>query len=136
MSSLKWDKRLETGISKIDDQHREIFKRIDDLELAILNCKEKAELVRVIEFLEWYVVEHFDAEEKIMMDLHYPEFSKHYEAHKQFRSMCKELARECMNKGVDQYLALETEKELRKWWENHILRSDMSFVPYVKKEKK
>ncbi len=44
MGTLQWDKRLETGITQIDDQHKEIFKRIADFGLAILNGKEKAEL--------------------------------------------------------------------------------------------
>jgi hemerythrin len=49
---MKWDKRLETGIAEIDGQHKEIFKRIDRLGLAILNGEEKAALIHVIEFLE------------------------------------------------------------------------------------
>jgi hemerythrin len=134
MTTLQWDKRLETGITQIDDQHKEIFKRIADFGLALLNGKEKAELIKLIGFLESYAAEHFDAEEKVMRDIHHPEFIKHLEEHNQFRDMCKELASEYRNKGVDQYLALQTEKKLIKWWENHILKSDMSFTPHVKKE--
>ncbi len=136
MGTLQWDKRLETGIDEVDNQHKEIFKRIADFGLAILKGKEKSELIKLIGFLNSYAIEHFDAEEKIMRGLHHPEIRKHLEEHDQFRNMCKELAYEYRNKGVDQYLALQTEKKLRKWWENHILKLDMSFAPQAKNRDK
>ena len=134
MNELKWDKRLETGIPVIDNQHKEIFKRIDKLELAILNGEEKKELIQLIQFLEQYAVEHFSAEERLLSDIHYPQFSNHCLEHKKFRIMCKELSLEHQNKGPDQYLAIQTDKKMREWWEHHILQSDMFFAPYFKKE--
>jgi hemerythrin len=131
---MKWDKRLETGIIQIDDQHREIFKRIDQLGLAILNGEEKVRLVHILEFLDRYVVEHFGAEEDVLNKIRYPELPGHTAEHQKFRRMCKDLISECSIKGTDQYLALETDKILRTWWEDHILKSDMSFILFMKKE--
>ena len=134
MSALKWDKRLETGIPAIDGQHKGIYKRIDKLGLAILNGKGKVELITLINFLVSYVDEHFDAEEKLLSDLKYPGFSNHCEEHQQFRKLCKDLVHEYQTRGVDQYLAIDTEKKLVDWWEHHILKSDMLFIPFVEKE--
>ena len=134
MSALKWDKRLETGISTIDSQHKEIFKRIDKLGLSIINGRGKTELILLIDFLLAYIIEHFDAEEKLLSNLKYPEYYSHCEEHQKFRELCKDLVHEYQTRGVDQYLAIETEKKLIEWWENHILKSDMLFIPYYKKD--
>ena len=129
---MKWNNTLETGIKEIDNQHREIFNRIDALEIAIFNGRGKTELVKIIEFIESYVKEHFDAEEKLLMDNHYPDFTKHYEQHNKFRSLFKELFIDFSRKGPDQYLAMDVDKILRKWWNDHILKMDMDYLPFIK----
>jgi len=134
MNSLKWDKRLETGIATIDNQHKEIFNRIDKLGLALLEGKERAELLSLIRFLEKYIIEHFDSEEKLLFETRYPAYSDHCKEHRKFSDMYRGLLLEYQNKGADVYLALETEKKLLEWWEHHILKSDMFFIPYLKKE--
>jgi hemerythrin len=133
MATFKWDRRLETGIRLIDEQHRELFKRIDALELAIYNTRATAELVDLIKYLEEYVIEHFDAEEVILTDFFYPDFPKHLFEHNEFRKLYNEMKEECRTRGPDAYLAIDVDKLIRKWWENHIMKSDMDFVPYVKK---
>jgi hemerythrin len=72
MPKWEWDKRLETGIDEIDDQHRELFNRIDKLELAMYSGKGAAELKQLVEFLLSYVDEHFGSEERVMLDAGYP----------------------------------------------------------------
>ena len=133
MTAFKWNKNLETGIAQIDSQHMELFSRIDKLELAILSCKEEPELVRLIEYLETYVHEHFSEEEERMQLINYPDFYAHQEEHKKFTSFYNSLKREYLSKGADCYLALDVDKEIRKWWENHVLKTDMAYVPHFKK---
>lgn len=135
MAVLKWDKRLETGIEIIDDQHRELFRRIDSLELSLYDGKPKVEVVMMIEYLETYVEEHFDSEEDLMVRVAYPELNRHRQEHDQFRGIYTKIRNEYDRKGSDSYLALDVDKEIRKWWESHILKSDMDFVPYVKEKR-
>ena len=35
MEKWQWDPQLETGIDEIDDQHKRLLDRIDNLEIAI-----------------------------------------------------------------------------------------------------
>jgi hypothetical protein len=62
MAQFEWDNRLGTGIGIIDGQHRELFKRIDLLELAIYNGKSRDELIKMMDFLDYYVDEHLELE--------------------------------------------------------------------------
>ncbi len=135
MGAFKWDSRLETGIEKIDAQHRELFKRFDALELAIYEStsRAKVELVMMLEYLELYVEEHFDAEEELMMKADYPDFSRHRAEHDTFKLLFEGFRREQAERGADFYLSLDVDREMRKWWEHHILKVDMAYVPYLKK---
>jgi hemerythrin len=91
-----------------------------------------SELLYLCEYLESYVIEHFDLEEKLMYDAHYPHLSDHRQQHSEFRTTCKELSTSCRDRGADKYLAIDIDKKMRKWWENHILKLDLDYVPYIK----
>jgi hemerythrin len=63
--AVAWTEELATGIEVIDDQHKELFRRIDGLLEACKAGKGREAVAGVLAFLENYVVEHFAAEEKI-----------------------------------------------------------------------
>ena len=134
MGPFKWDSRLETGIESIDKQHRELFRRFDALELAIYEGRSRAnqELVKMMEYLESYVEKHFDLEEDEMMRVNYTDFSRHRAEHEKFRMQFEKFRLEYKKSGADFYLTLNVDRELRKWWEHHILEMDMAYVPFLK----
>lgn len=132
MTKLEWNKSFETGVELIDTQHRELIKRIDALELAIYGGKAKVELVIMLEYLATYVDKHFEAEEEMMMKTKYPDFSRHHEEHKKFKLVYERILKEYKVKGTDNYLAMELDREVRKWFEHHLLVTDASYVPYCK----
>ncbi|HNW29406.1 MAG TPA: bacteriohemerythrin [Spirochaetota bacterium] len=132
MKKLEWNKSIETGIELIDNQHRELIKRIDALDLAIYSGKAKTELVIMLEYLATYVSGHFEAEEKMMMAVNYPDFSKHYEEHKKFKEVYGRILQEYKVKGADSYLAMELDRQVRQWLEHHLMVTDAAYVPYCK----
>ena len=66
-----WDKSLEIGNDEIDSQHKEIFKRVNKLLSAMADGSGKDTIGKLIEFLTEYVVNHFDAEERLMRKHHH-----------------------------------------------------------------
>jgi len=134
MEKWQWNARLETGIELIDEQHRELFARIDKLELAIYEGSAVNELKSVFEYLKTYIIEHLEAEEKLLSDCNYPDFDRHFEQHEEFRKLVAEMSSNYKEKGGDNYFAIDVDKQLRKWWENHILKMDLAYVPFVRKE--
>ncbi|MCU0847565.1 MAG: hemerythrin family protein [Spirochaetes bacterium] len=130
---MQWNENFETGIEKIDSQHRELFRKLDQLELDLYSGRAKLEIQKMIGFLEDYINTHFDDEEKIMLDAGVQEFGKHREQHKNFMQMLRDFKIEFEKKGADSYLAIRLDKELRSWWENHILKTDKLYISRVKK---
>ncbi len=134
MEKWQWNSRLETGIKLIDEHHRELFERIDQLEIAIYNGSATHELKGILEYLKSYIIEHLEAEEKLLRDCNYPDIKRHFEQHEKFRKLISEMSANYKKKGGDNYLALDVDKQLREWWENHIIKMDLAYVPFVRKE--
>ncbi|HOD14269.1 MAG TPA: hemerythrin family protein [Spirochaetota bacterium] len=133
MAKFTLDSSLLTGIAEIDGQHRELVKRIEELDVAIYNNTARVQMVMMIEYLESYVGRHFDAEEEILMKIGYPDFSAHYEEHKKFREWFSQVLREYKEKGADNYLAMDINREIGKWFDNHLMVTDAAYIPYLKK---
>jgi len=117
----------------IDGQHRELVRRIEELDLAVYDNTAKVQLVMMIEYLEKYVVEHFNAEEAVMMEINYPDFPKHRDEHAKFREWFASVLGEYREKGADNYLALDLNREIQRWFEHHLKVTDAAYVPHVKK---
>jgi len=133
MEEFKWTEKFNTGITSIDRQHRELFREIDKLALAIYTGESKRHLKGSLNFLEEYIENHFLDEENLMELNYYNDFDKHARQHKQFRILFENFKDDFAQRGGDSYLAIRLEKEIRKWWEYHILNIDMMYVPYIKK---
>jgi hemerythrin len=56
---MEWTEKLATGISTIDSQHKELFKRINNLVIAIKEHRCKSEIDGTIRFLDDYARVHF-----------------------------------------------------------------------------
>jgi hemerythrin len=131
MERLTWSDEFETGVEIIDQQHRALFRSIDGFTLAIYEGEGKGKLKQLMWFLDDYVNDHFDTEEKLLLQNDYPDINVHVNAHEQFTALFKEIKKEFLDRGGDSYLAIRLEKEIRNWWESHILKMDMKYVPYI-----
>lgn len=67
MGDLYWSEEIYgTGDPTLDQQHQELFKRINLLTQALKDEEEDEEIQYFMEFLEGYVVKHFRCEEDVM----------------------------------------------------------------------
>lgn len=82
--AIEWSKTLSTGVAWQDRQHRELFKRINTLLDAVAVGLGKEEAVRLLKFLEDYIVVHFEAEEQAMNRFNYPATLEHLARHTAF----------------------------------------------------
>jgi hemerythrin len=131
MERFQWTDQYNTGISIIDMQHKELFRRIDNLTLSLYDGEGRTELKTLLGFLDSYVIEHFRTEEEYMQKSSFPGFEKHREKHQAFIELLSKIKQEFEKKGGGSYLAIRVEKEIRKWWEVHILKLDMEYIPYM-----
>ena len=97
--AIEWTEDLATSVVEIDNQHKEIFKKMDDLYSACRKGKGKAEIEKIIEFLKDYVTVHFETEEIYMQEYDYPAYTSHRVEHTGFIKTVVDLKRQLLTEG-------------------------------------
>jgi len=124
---------LITGVEFIDDQHRELFKRLNQLLNAADRRSSIKEMQGFILFVRKYIEEHLSAEENLMRKHAYPEAEQHILEHGVFRTNYQ-LIIEAFNEEqitVEQLIeSLQT--EVGNWFVNHIKKTDQSTMRWLK----
>ncbi|MDO8340547.1 MAG: bacteriohemerythrin [Candidatus Woesebacteria bacterium] len=125
---IEWTPNLSTGVPVLDEQHKAIFQWLAELESA---TAERRTLfgVYVITRLKHYMREHFAAEEAMMKAAGYPDLAQHQAEHAEFRAKLEEL----QLRSIGEDISADTVNFLNHWLTNHIARTDMVYVPYLKR---
>ncbi|MBI3397998.1 MAG: hemerythrin family protein [Deltaproteobacteria bacterium] len=131
--AIEWIEDLSVGVNEIDNQHKELFKRINNLLDACTQGKGKEEVGSVIKFLEDYIITHFNAEEAIQKKNGYPDYETHKGLHDEFRKNFSELKNRFETKGAGLYLVLLTNRTIVDWLINHIGKMDKAIGAFLKK---
>ncbi len=132
---MEWNEKFATGIGTIDSQHKELFKRINSLVVAIKEHRCKAEIDGTIKFLDDYARVHFTEEEKYMGDTNYRGLEEQRADHKRFLAALAELKTEASLprvSGSTYDLSATTNQVVVDWIIDHILKLDMRFGAYLK----
>lgn len=122
---LLWNQNLETGIKKIDDQHKELVNKITELlEMAKNPITNGVKVKQIISFLENYVKEHFSTEEALMKVKKYPEMVYHAREHQYFTSEFLKLKEKLNQDGITLEVKLKLNSLLVDWLLKHISHVD------------
>jgi len=130
--TLQWTEDLATGERIIDNHHKNIFKVANELQTAINEGKGEDAVGKIIQFLEYYVVEHFRAEEDFMTKYKYFHgYAVHKADHAQFIKDFAAFKNEFKTKGASSSLALEIQYWLFNWLTIHIRREDKKLGAFM-----
>jgi len=132
---MEWTGKLSIGIPAIDRQHKELFKRINKLVLAIKQHRCKEEIDDTIKFLDDYARVHFSAEEKHMRETGYAGLEEQREDHKKYLAALAELKEQASLPrvpGSTYDLSATTNQVVVDWIIDHIMKIDMKFGKYLK----
>jgi hemerythrin-like metal-binding protein len=128
MEFYTWKDEYASGINGIDNQHKVILKLMSKLHESItVNSKPEVMKHIFIELLE-YANYHFGLEMRLLKTHNYMDKQKHIEEHEHFINKVKTLM-------IHGYLnnntaPLETLEYLKKWFTNHMLKTDMEYCKY------
>jgi len=128
---ITWDSSLSLGVEEIDEQHRAIFKLVNELSEK-KGAGDAAAATEILCFLRKYLNEHFDLETKLMIEMDYPDLEAHRQQHELF---------------INNVIFFEIEKEfgvvseemlgnilefLEDWCTKHILKEDKAFGDFIR----
>jgi hemerythrin len=121
---LEFDPILLTGVDEVDRQHREMFARVGALLEASRNHRSKEEVLRMVEYLGTYAVEHFAAEERQMDRTGYARAEAHRQEHRQFAKELEVLRHELATEGPSVLFVIRVGNRVTEWLREHIYRTD------------
>ncbi len=129
--SITWDPQLTIGFAEIDEQHQEIFRRVDVLVGNLRRGQATDELQKLFSFLGEYVHEHFGAEEGLMIMFQYPLVGPHRAQHRSFVEAFVELKNEWERDGASAALTERLSSFLLAWLREHISSSDRALGRFL-----
>jgi hemerythrin len=133
--SIQWTPDLAVGVAVIDQQHKEIFRRVDALLDASAKGAGRERLAELLPFLGSYVIQHFGDEEKAMKDAKYPDFARHKQLHAAFLAEFVMLRKRYETEGASTALTLEVQRKVVDWLLHHIKREDKALGAFLKDKK-
>ncbi|HEY3348029.1 MAG TPA: bacteriohemerythrin [Nitrospirota bacterium] len=129
---IYWNDELATGVSEVDEQHKEIFARVESLLDACKEGRGKEKVKELLLFLEDYVVEHFSAEERMMSREGYPDIDAHKAVHASFLKEVSDLNARFEQDGPSLSVVMNMNRLCVDWLVNHISKTDREVGDYIK----
>jgi hemerythrin len=129
---IAWDPSLETGHAMIDRQHQELYRLVNELHAA---CDEGLGNDRVDQVLAWllsYTIEHFAAEEDLMVRSDYPApaLNSHVGQHDDLKDRVDTLLGQ--RKNGELTTAMPVVELVQEWLGTHINGTDRQLAEFVR----
>ena len=120
-----WSREYELGHDVIDDQHQTLMGIIEKLHEAVTTVHDRTTTSALMLTLENNVREHFELEEQLMHDYHYPFAADHIAQHNSYKKFFHKLREEIeTHVGDPWYLGFRIKLFLADWLLNHSNRDD------------
>jgi len=129
---ITWTERLSVGVPWIDEEHKELFVRINRLLEATGALRGREEVRPVLGFLAGYVESHFGHEQRHMELLGYPEAAAHLREHAFFVAELQWLAAEVEANGPSTMVTVKLNRLLCGWLRDHTSSSDRRLGAFLK----
>lgn len=128
---IQWTQDLSVGVAEVDQQHQELFNRINTLLIACKQGKGRDHLTEIIDFLGEYTVKHFETEKKLMSDHDYPEMDSHIAQHEIFIENFSMLKQKLEQDGPGGHIVIETNRVVITWLNSHIRNVDQNLGAFL-----
>ncbi len=131
---IEYTPDLSTTVMEIDDQHKELFRRINSMLAAMQKGSGGDELTKTIQFLTDYVVFHFGIEEKYMDKFSYIDRIQHKAQHELFVKTFLRLKDRLLSEGINAQNTEDTKQLVVDWLLNHIRYVDKGLGLFLKRK--
>jgi hemerythrin len=133
-----WDKKYETGIKIIDDQHMQWIFLTKKLLDAMLTGTIKEELDVIFWETFQYSQTHLKYEETLMEQYNFPGLKRHKELHANLlihlESIKSKIESNLESEESSSEDAINLCQVFQKWLIDHIENEDKKYIPFINKE--
>ncbi|MBF0516483.1 MAG: hemerythrin family protein [Nitrospirae bacterium] len=131
--TFQWTENLTVGVELMDDQHKELFSRVNAFAESVAQNKESIFVEELIKSLEAYLDTHLTLEETYMKQYDYDEddTEEHLKQHKTLRTNIERLKSEYLKKGSSKDLNQKIQTHLCNWLITHVSKIDKKLGDYL-----
>ncbi len=133
---FEWTPEISVNDEIIDNQHKKLLAKVNELLSAILDKKDNAVIGEIISFLGEYAKEHLLYEEGYMLEHLYPDFEEHKKIHEHFVDKYQEFENRFKKVGYTDDMSREVESFLGNWWLHHIGHEDKKYADFIEENEK
>ena len=127
---LAWSDSLSVGVPMMDDQHKELFRRISALLEGMLDVKVDTDIGKIVDFIAQYVLVHFGEEEGLLRAKGYPELESHHALHEAFKQEFSTIASRLAAEGITASMLILIQDKVVNWLIDHIGKVDRRYGDY------
>ena len=134
--AYKWSDDLRTDNMKIDTEHKELIKAINNLLEACNQGKGRVEIEKTINFLSSYTKTHFRHEEVLQIKYNYPDYNNHKKNHQNFIGTVESIREKLIANGPSIAIVGEVNNKVGNWIINHIKKEDAKVATHIRNNTK
>jgi len=132
MSYIAWcDQLYSIHVDAIDEQHKRLLGMINSLHASVQAGAVHDELSPILKELVTYIAGHLVAEEQLMREVSYPEFTRHKALHAEFTGRIAGILQR-LKSGQD-FSAYELLSFMKNWWDHHIRQEDIKIGRHIQR---
>lgn len=132
MALLNWNGSYEIGDAVIDHEHCRLFDLINNFHYAFLLNRDRRDILRLLNDLVRYAEEHFQHEERIMVERGFPDLEHHRGIHAGLFETLFLLQAKLEKEAIG--MEKETVEFLRTWLTDHIAEEDRALGRFLSAE--
>lgn len=128
---IDWSDMLSVGIETMDEEHKELFRRINALLVALLGPEGSGDTRGLVTAIREYTVYHFDDEQKLMQARKYPRFDQHKALHEAFLKEFQSIEDQLLSEGLTAGLVIRLQDKVVTWLLDHIAKVDHDYGEFM-----
>ena len=128
---IDWNDMLSVGIEAMDDEHKELFRRINALLVALLGPESQGDAHALVASIRDYTAFHFADEEKLMQAKGYPRFEQHKVLHTAFLKEFASIEEQVVAEGLTGSLVIRLQDKVVTWLLDHIAKVDHDYGEFM-----
>jgi hemerythrin len=130
MRSLEWSTSHAVFVAEIDDEHKEIFDSVSNLQLALSSQNPASETSKLTQRLVVRIEGHFAHEERLMRAARYASFRWHKQNHDSARKRVQQFVSRMAQGDTEAGPALV--EYLTSWLHNHTRLADLMLGTFLR----
>lgn len=127
---IEWSDSLSMGHPGIDAEHRHFIALVNQLNLAILDRKEKSEIEHIMHAIEEDARSHFDHEDRLLAACGFPLALEHAQIHRQLITNLQQ-AMETLHRAEFEREWLTLGLDIKSLLLSHLLSVDRQYIDYL-----